>query len=99
MMDSMDLAAQMQDPSYWRRLAPGLNTEGTAIGPTYDVGDREIDTAFEEVRTLGYSRLDNALPLNDVNDVLLGVRAARSSRAECGAWVKSRKWGTPNSLG
>lgn len=75
----MDLAARMQDPAYWHALAPGLNTNGASIGPRYEIRTRDLEFAFEDVRDLGYGQLDNALPVEDVADVLKAVTAVRAA--------------------
>lgn len=73
----MELADQMQDPEFWRRLAPDMNTSGMAIGPTIEIQPRALDILHREVTTQGYSQLDDALPLDEINDLLRAMEAVR----------------------
>lgn len=72
-----ELAELMQDHAFWRRLAPRMNTQGMAVGPLFDVPERAIEVANAEVCTIGYSQIDNVLPVDELADVLEAVKAIR----------------------
>lgn len=79
MQSPEQLAEQMQDPSFWRRLAPRMNTEGMAIGPTFDVPERALEIAYKELCTVGYTQVDGHLPVDEIAEVLGAVKAVREA--------------------
>lgn len=73
----MDLAAQMQDPEFWRRFAPNMNTAGLAIGPRFEIPEANLDVVQREINTVGYSQIDSVFPIDEIAEVHRAIKAMR----------------------
>jgi hypothetical protein len=75
----MELAEKMQDPEFWRKFGPNMNTSGLAIGPSFDVPTPTLDILHREMTTIGYTQIDNVLPVEEINEILRAMKAMREA--------------------
>jgi hypothetical protein len=79
-MDSpQQVAEQMQDPAFWRRIVPTMNTSGMVLGTAFEPDPRILDLCYQELCAIGYTQLDGLLPLDELAEILAAVKAVRST--------------------